>query len=206
MLPILNSARDRLTGKVKGLPSNKSFVTTDRMEFNSKKLKTWSGTLIVICFITGVTGLMLWRIFRVSGSALKSHPRWSPTVLRTPIQIQAVGHDFFWHFRFPGPDGEFNTKDDVSVANELHLPTERDVVFLVTSEDYVYTMAIPDLGLRQIAVPELTFPLAFRVAEERSFEIKADPLCGVRLFHGEGMGTVIVQSESSFDSWYEGLQ
>ena len=156
--------------------------------------------------MAGVTGLMLWRIFWVSESALKSHSGWSPTVLGTPIQIQVVGHDFFWRFRFPGPDGEFNTEDDVSVANELHLPTERDVVFLMTSDDYVYTMAIPDLGLRQIAVPELTFPLAFRVAEERSFEITADPLCGVRLFHGEGMGTIIVQSESSFDSWYEGLQ
>ena len=181
-------------------------MTTDRVEFNSIKLRTWLGTLIVICIMAGVTGLILWGIFWVFGSAPKSHQAWSPTVLKTPIQIQVVGHDFFWRFRFPGPDAEFNTEDDVSVANELHLPAERDIVFLVTSDDYVYTMTIPDLGLRQIAVPELTFPLAFRVTEERSFEITADPLCGVRLFHGEYMGEVIVQSESSFDSWYEGLQ
>lgn len=177
-----------------------------QLEFFSQKLRTWFGTLIVIPFMAGVTGLILWGIFWVFGSVQKSHPGWSPTVLKTPIQIQVVGHDFFWRFRFPGPDAEFNTDDDVTVANELHLPTEQDVVFLVSSDDYVYTMAIPGLGLRQIAVPELTFPLAFRVTEERSFEIKADPLCGVRLFHGEDMGTVIVQSKSAFDSWYGGLQ
>ena len=164
------------------------------------------GSLIVIFFMAGFTGQMLWGIFWVFGSAQKSHPGWSPTVLKTPIQIQVVGHDFFWCFRFPGPDAEFNTDDDVCVANDLHLPAGQDVVFLVTSNDYVYTMAIPDLGLRQIAVPELTFPLAFRVTEQRSFDITADPLCGVRLFHGEEMGTIIVQSESSFDSWYNGLQ
>lgn len=176
------------------------------MEFKSIKLRTLLGTLILICFMAGVTGLILWGFFWVFGSAPKSHQAWSPTVLRTPIQIQVVGHDFFWRFRFPGPDAEFNTEDDVSVADALHLPAERDIVFLVTSDDYVYTLAIPDLGLRQIAVPELTFPLTFRVTEERSFEVTADPLCGVRLFHGEYMGKVIVQSESSFDAWYEGLQ
>lgn len=176
------------------------------MEFNSIKLRKWLGTLIVICSMAGVTGLILWRIPGVSGSAPKSHQTWSPTGLKSPIQLQVVGHEFFWRFRFPGPDAEFNTDDDVCVANALHLPAEREIVFLVTSDDYVYTMTIPDLDLRQIAVPELTFPLAFRVTEERSYEIKADPSCGVRLFHGEDMGKIIVQSESSFDSWYEGLK
>ncbi|HIE99852.1 MAG TPA: hypothetical protein EYG03_30800 [Planctomycetes bacterium] len=166
------------------------------------KLTTLLGTPTVLCFMAGVTGLIAWRVLSTSAS----DQAWSPTALKTPIQVQVVGHDFIWRFRFPGPDGKFNTKDDASVEKELHLPLERDVVFLVTSDDYVYTMAIPDLGLRQIAVPELTYLLEFRVTEERSIDIIADPLCGVRIFHDEDMGKVIVQSKTAFDSWYKEIQ
>lgn len=161
---------------------------------------------MVLCFMAGVTGLVLWRVVSTSESAQESNKTWSPTTLKSPIQVQVVGHDFVWRFRFPGPDAKFDTKDDASVEKELHLPVERDIVFLVTSDDYVYTMTIPDLGLRQIAVPGLTYPLEFRVTEECSIDIIADPLCGVRIFHDEYMGNVIVQSKTAFDSWYKEIQ
>ncbi|MEZ6060777.1 MAG: hypothetical protein R3C19_10470 [Planctomycetaceae bacterium] len=131
-----------------------------------------------------------------------SEQAWSPTGLDGPIQVKVTGHEFFWRFRFPGPDGEFETEDDAAVEKVIHLPIGQDVEFLVTSDDYVYTMAIPELGLRQIAVPELTFPLEFRTAQEGTLEIAADPLCGVRLLHDEFMGRIVVQSASAFDSWY----
>ena len=166
------------------------------------KLRTTLRMPLVLSFLVVGIGLILWR-FR---SLRESEDAWSPTVLNAPIQVQVVGHEFFWRFRFPGPDQKFNTNDDASVEKELHLPVDRDVVFQVTSDDYVYTMAISDLGLRQIAVPELTFPLKFRVTEERSFEISADPLCGVRWLHDDYMGKVTVQSESAFDSWYRVIQ
>ncbi|APZ93526.1 hypothetical protein [Fuerstiella marisgermanici] len=164
-------------------------------------LKTLRKLLLVFGLIFGVTFVSLWQLGVLRGSAAA----WSPTALDTPILVEVVGEDFFWRFRFPGPDREFNTIDDASVEKELHLPSGRDVVFLITSADYVYTMTIPDLGLRQIAVPELSFPLNFRGDEERSYVITTDPLCGVRLLHDDDMGKIIVQSESAFDSWYRGI-
>jgi heme/copper-type cytochrome/quinol oxidase subunit 2 len=117
-----------------------------------------------------------------------------------------TGHEFFWRFRFPGPDAQFDTEDDVHVEKEVHLPLERDVVFLINSDDYVYTMAIPGLDLRHIAVPELTYTIQFHTTSSGSFDVIADPLCGVNLFHDEFMGRVIVQSKSAFDSWYQKVQ
>ena len=131
---------------------------------------------------------------------------WSPTTLESPITVEATGHEFFWRFRFPGPDAKFDTSDDVCVEKEIHLPLERDIVFLINSDDFVYTMAIPDLDLRQLAVPDLTFKMNFHTLTAGSYEVIADPLCGVRLFHDEFMGKIIVQSESAFDLWYKKVQ
>jgi heme/copper-type cytochrome/quinol oxidase subunit 2 len=75
-------------------------------------------------------------------------------------------------------------------------------VFLITSDDYVYTLSIPQLGLRQIAVPDLNFTLKLHTPAEGAYEVIADPLCSVRLFHDEEMGRIVVQSEAAFDSWY----
>jgi cytochrome c oxidase subunit 2 len=140
------------------------------------------------------------RAPRESGSA------WSPTTLYSPILVKATGHEFFWRFCFPGPDGQFDTGDDVRVEKEVHLPLGRDIVFLMTSDDFVYTMAIPRLDLRQIAVPDLTYPLNFHTASLGSFDVLADPLCRVRFFHDESMGRVVVQPQSAFDAWYRAVQ
>lgn len=160
---------------------------------------------MALCLFAATTSV-LWQFPAAREPVTASVAAWSPTSLDTPIRVLVVGHEYFWRFRFPGPDAEFNTSDDVRVENELHLPVERDIEFLITSDDYVYTFAIPELDLRQIAIPELTYHLTFRIMEERSLDITADPLCGVRLFHDEHMGKIVVERASTFDSWYETLQ
>jgi heme/copper-type cytochrome/quinol oxidase subunit 2 len=127
---------------------------------------------------------------------------WTPVQAEGPIIVRVTGRDYFWSFRFPGPDAEFDTPDDVLAEKVIHLPPDRDVRFLITSDDFVYTLSIPRLGLRQIAVPDLTFNLEFHTTSAGAYEVIADPLCSVKLFHDEDMGQVTVQSEAAFDSWY----
>jgi heme/copper-type cytochrome/quinol oxidase subunit 2 len=137
---------------------------------------------------------------------IKRGPAPSATTPDAPLTVRATGHEFFWRFRFPGPDAKFDTDDDVRVEKEVHLPLGRDVVFLITSDDYVYTLAIPKLGLRQIAVPELTYTMDFHSASPGSFDVIADPLCRVKFFHDESMGRIVVQSASAFEAWYKTVQ
>lgn len=121
--------------------------------------------------------------------------------LTDPLLVEVTGRDFVWHFRYSGPDGALNTCDDVSTGEALHLPCEYDVRFVVKSEDYLYNLSVSELNLRQIAVPELTFEKAFRTQGPGVFEMPADPMCGVRLFHDRLMGRVIVQRQTLFIDW-----
>jgi len=123
---------------------------------------------------------------------------------RTPSQlsVEVTGHEFAWNYRLPGQDGELDTADDVRVRDELHLPLDCDVELLVKSDDFVYTLSIPELALRKIAIPELVYVLQFRTNTPGTFEVVADPLCGVRLFHGEDMGRVVIEPATEFQTWY----
>jgi len=118
--------------------------------------------------------------------------------LTNPLLVEVTGRDFVWHFRYSGPDGILNTRDDISTSDVLYLPCDQDIRFVVHSDDYVYYLSIPELDLRQIAIPELTFEKTFRTTRMGVFEMPVDPMCGMRFLHEGPMGRVIVQQKSSF--------
>lgn len=112
-----------------------------------------------------------------------------------------MGHAYYWRFRYAGPDGQLQTPDDVRIGRELHLPSDTDVLLLVRSNDFVYSFFVPELGLRRIAVPELTYKLEFRTSRVGRYSIETEPGCGVRLFHEGPMGQLIVESPGDFAAW-----
>ena len=117
------------------------------------------------------------------------------------ILIKAMGRDFVWDFRLAGPDGQFDTRDDIPMSNDLHLPLDRDVVLVVTSDDNVYTLSIPALQLRRIAVPELTYTLEFHTTTPGSFDVVMDPMCSARFFQDGPMGRLTIQPRGEFEAW-----
>lgn len=155
---------------------------------------------------------MLLSIITVVLQTSEPHDLTHPTVSRPPklfhselpagaVKVAATGRDFFWDFRYPGADDKFDKPDDLCVERELHLPLDRDIVLLVTSDDNVYTLSIPELNLRRIAVPELTYTLEFRTTSLGSFDIVMDPMCSVRLFQEGPMGRLVVQPRAEFEKW-----
>lgn len=122
--------------------------------------------------------------------------------LPVPVVIEARGHLFEWSFRYPGRDRKLGTPDDLRFDKELHLPVGVDVELKLESDDYMYIFSNAELGLRQIAVPELTYTVKFQAAKAGSFDLLADPLCGWRSLHDDLMGRIIVQSAPEFDVWF----
>jgi len=37
------------------------------------------------------------------------------------IMVRAMGKQFNWGFTYPGPDGKFDTEDDLQIDNDLHV-------------------------------------------------------------------------------------
>ena len=127
----------------------------------------------------------------------------TPVLPPGPLHIQITGEEYTWQFRYPGPDGALHTDDDIiKLGKELHLPLGVEVKLELTSRDYIYTLALPHLDLHQVAVPDLTFALAFTPRTTGAFAFVGDQMCGFE--HESLNGRVVVESPAAFVDWLAG--
>lgn len=122
-----------------------------------------------------------------------------PAPLATSLTIEMTAHNFQWHSRYAGEDGQLGTTDDAQVAQVLHAPVGADVEFMLKSQDYVYSLEVPQAGRAEIAVPDLTFSLQFTVDQIGTFELPGNQLCGYT--HPDLMGTLVVESQENYAGW-----
>ena len=128
----------------------------------------------------------------------------APPVPESPILIKATGHKFFWRFSFCGQDRTFGTRDDLVVDKVLHLPLDSDIRLTVESDDFVYSFHVPELQLRHVAVPGLSYSLDFHTDRPGSYTAVMDPVCGGGIFLSpdQDMGHVVFEPRQDFEAWY----
>ena len=85
------------------------------------------------------------------------------------------------------------------IVRDVHIPVQTDVVLVLRSEDYVYTLALPQFGLKEIAVPTLEFRLDFRPPDAGRFPLLGDQLCGDP--HPDLQCGLVVESRDQFLKW-----
>jgi cytochrome c oxidase subunit 2 len=136
------------------------------------------------------------------------------------MQVEVVGRQFLWYVRYPGPSGRLGRtdprllsasnplgidpgdpagKDDVIVANDLHLVVGRPVRVRVTSVDVVHSFFLPNFRVKQDAVPGQVVEIWFTPDHTGTYQIACAQLCGVG--HYTMRGNVTVESQSAFDEW-----
>ncbi len=116
-----------------------------------------------------------------------------------PLFIQLTGTKHRWRADYPMIDGTFLAIDDLQAESQLHVPLDTEVVLILKSTDYIYTLAIPELGLKEIAVPDLEFRMAFRPTRVGLFPLIGEELCG--LPGGDNSGQLVVESREQFLAW-----
>ncbi len=136
-------------------------------------------------------------------------------------QVEAVGQQWHWSFRFPGEDGLLGTidarlvspqnpfgmnpedpngQDDVLVAsNEVHLPLDQPVKVLLRSKDVLHNFAVPQFRVKMDLVPGMVTYVWFTPIRTGSFEIMCEELCG--LAHHTMRGRVVVDEVADFQAW-----
>jgi len=123
-----------------------------------------------------------------------------------PIVAEARGHEFQWQFFTIGPDRKPGTGDETCLGNDLPVPPDTLVTLILTSDDYIYTLNAPD-GRVAAAVPDLVHTIQFRSPSGGRHEFRTDPMCGLRYFHDDVLGTMSIiapvrdsQPDTSADS------
>jgi cytochrome c oxidase subunit 2 len=128
---------------------------------------------------------------------------------------------FAWYFRYPGPDaifgavqprlasapegnplgidpGDPNGHDDV-VSSDLILPQGREVDLRLRAQDVIHGFAIPEMRLKQNAVPGETVHVHFTPVKTGTYAILCTQLCGSG--HYRMNATLQVVPEEQFKAW-----
>jgi cytochrome c oxidase subunit II len=120
---------------------------------------------------------------------------WTPGT-NTILQVQVIGQQWVWSYRFP-QFGGFET-------TQLDLPINTPIEFHVTSLDVIHSFWAYQLGVKADANPGVD-NVAYTTAKQTgSFTVRCNELCGI--WHGAMFNYGTVVSQSSFESWATGMQ
>src|SRR5271155_1529743 len=156
----------------------------------------------------------LWAATRYTGASL------------TALQVEVTGVQFAWYFRYPGSDATFgitrpqliapgegnplgldptdpHSADD-EITSELVLPADREVDLRLNAQDVIHGLSIPELRLKQNAVPGQTIHIHFTPTTPGTYAILCTQLCG--LGHYRMNATLRIVSQTDFAAWLAAKQ
>ena len=131
-----------------------------------------------------------------------SIPSWSKVKTRIPesdLHIRITGKQFNWEVTYPGPDGKFDTADDQTLDNEVHVPVGKPVVLHLRAKDVIHSVFIPTARFKQDAVPGHEILQWVQLTKPGKYEIPCAELCG---FGHSGMkGYLFVHTPEEYQQW-----
>lgn len=153
---------------------------------NTKLEVTWTIIpSIVIAIIAVPTIIGIWE-----------QQRGAPTDQGDILEVEAIGHRWWFEFRYPN--------QEVVTANEMHVPVGRPVNIKLTSQDVIHSFWVPKLAGKVDMVP-LNDNLIWFIAEEPGiYDGQCAEFCGIA--HAHMRFRVVAHPEEDFQNWVAGMR
>jgi cytochrome c oxidase subunit 2 len=115
------------------------------------------------------------------------------------VEVTAVGHQWWFEFRYPGlgPGGEGG--DDIVTASDMYVPVGRPVRITLQSVDVIHNFWVPRLAGKTYMIPGKTNYLAFTALEPGIYRAVCAEFCGES--HALMRFRVVAVPEDEFQSW-----
>ena len=112
------------------------------------------------------------------------------------LQVQVIGQQWTWTYRYPQFGGMEST--------ELMLPLDNPVTFHVTSLDVIHSFWAYQLGVKADANPDVDNVAYVTPKALGSVTVRCSELCGI--WHGAMFNYGHVVTQTAFASWASGVQ
>ena len=123
---------------------------------------------------------------------------------KTEAVAEVTARQFEWRIRYPARGKKLQPTpqpDDIYTVNDLRVPTGQPVAISLRSGDVQHSFFVPELRVKQDAVPSLVIPVWFEVLQPKEYELTCAELCGWG--HYKMKARVWATSEAEFEAWRE---
>ncbi len=107
-----------------------------------------------------------------------------------PLVVDVKGIQYAWIFTYP---------ETGIISGELHAPINRPVQLNISAGDVIHAVWIPQLRLKQDAIPGHDATLVFNTNRAGEYPIICAELCGA--YHGGMKAMFYAQTQEEFDAW-----
>ncbi len=115
----------------------------------------------------------------------------APAASSTAMTVDAIGHQWYWEFRYPG------TK--AVTADELHIPVDTRVNLVATTADVIHSFWVPALNRKVDTIPGQQNRILLYANKPGVYRGQCAEFCGLQHAH---MGMLVfVQPKAQFRAW-----
>jgi cytochrome c oxidase subunit 2 len=116
--------------------------------------------------------------------------------------VRVVAQQWAWSFHHAGPDGEFDTADDISTVGELHVEVDKLYHYQLSSRDVLHSFSVPVFRLKQDAIPGRVITGWFRATKPSppgGWDIQCTEMCGIG--HGLMPAKIFIEMSEDHAAW-----
>jgi cytochrome c oxidase subunit II len=115
----------------------------------------------------------------------------APAASSTAFTIDAIGHQWYWEFRYPG------TK--AVTADEMHIPVGTRINLVATTADVIHSFWVPELNRKIDTIPGQHNRILLYASKVGVYRGQCAEYCGLQHAH---MGMLVfVQPKAQFRAW-----
>jgi cytochrome c oxidase subunit 2 len=130
----------------------------------------------------------------VVSDGLVIHVTEAPAAAKTALTVEAIGHQWYWEFRYPG------TK--AVTADEMHIPVDTAVNLVATTDDVIHSFWVPELNRKIDTIPGQRNRIELYANKVGVYRGQCAEFCGLQ--HAHMSMLVFVQSKAAYRKWLLG--
>jgi len=137
-----------------------------------------------------VAPLGIFMVFFVWGAVLYFQLRTPPA---DSAEVYVVAKQWMWKLQHMEGQREIN---------ELHVPVNRDVKLIMTSQDVIHSFFIPEFRIKMDVLPGRYTTMWFRATRPGTYHLFCSQYCGT--MHSGMTGQVVVMEPAAYQAWMSG--
>ncbi len=109
------------------------------------------------------------------------------------MEVYVVGKQWMWKTQHV---------EGVREINQLHIPVDRDVKLIMTSQDVIHDFFVPAFRIKADVIPGRYTVTWFHATKQGTYHIFCAQYCGTE--HSNMIGQVIVMDQGEYQAWLSG--